>query len=46
MSLYGLERARELAAESHRDAVAALGDASGETASLHQIADFIFTRTS
>ena len=46
VSLYGLERARELAVESHRDAVGALDAADGDTASLHQIADFIFTRTS
>ncbi len=46
VSLYGLERARELAVESHAAAVASLAEASGETASLHQIADFIFTRTS
>jgi geranylgeranyl diphosphate synthase type II len=46
VSLYGLERARELAAESHRDALAALGGARGETGTLRQIADFIFTRTS
>jgi geranylgeranyl diphosphate synthase type II len=46
VSLYGLERARELAVESHRDALTALEAAEGETASLHQIADFIFTRTS
>ena len=46
VSLYGLERARDLAVESHRDAVAALEGASGEVETLHQIADFIFTRTS
>ena len=46
VSLYGLERARELAAESHRDALIALEAAAGETASLRRIADFIFTRTS
>ncbi len=46
VSLYGLERARELAVESHRDALTALEAADGETASLHRIADFIFTRTS
>jgi geranylgeranyl diphosphate synthase type II len=46
VSLYGLDRARELAAKSHREALAALGGASGETGTLRQIADFIFTRTS
>ncbi len=46
VSLYGLERARELAFQSHRDALAALEGAGGEVGALHQIADFIFTRTS
>jgi geranylgeranyl diphosphate synthase type II len=46
VSLYGLDRARELAAESHREALAALSGASGEAGTLRQIADFIFTRTS
>ncbi len=46
VSLFGLERARELAVESHAEAVAALDDAAGEADSLRQIADFIFTRQS
>lgn len=46
VSLFGLDRARGLAAESHRDALAALAGATGETATLREIADFIFTRTS
>jgi len=46
VSLYGLERARELAAESHRRALDALTGASGDTGSLHRIADFIVTRSS
>jgi geranylgeranyl diphosphate synthase, type II len=44
VSLFGLERARELAAESHGKAVAALAEARGETGDLRRIADYIFTR--
>jgi geranylgeranyl diphosphate synthase type II len=44
VSLFGLEQARELAAESHAKATAALGEAGGETGDLRQIADYIFTR--
>jgi geranylgeranyl diphosphate synthase type II len=44
VSLFGLERARELAAESHAQALAALGDAVGDTDDLKGIADYIFTR--
>jgi len=44
VSLFGLDRARELAAESHAKATAALAEASGETDDLKQIADYIFTR--
>jgi geranylgeranyl diphosphate synthase, type II len=44
VSLFGLERARELAAESHAKATAALAEASGETDDLRGIADYIFTR--
>jgi len=44
VSLYGLERARELAKESHEKAVSALAAADGDTTDLHRIADFIFTR--
>ncbi|GIK77392.1 MAG: farnesyl-diphosphate synthase [Actinomycetes bacterium] len=46
VSLHGVDRARELAAESHRAALAALAEAAGETDTLRRIADFIFTRTS
>ena len=46
VSLYGLERARELAAESHRKALSSLERADGQVTALHQIADFIYTRTS
>jgi geranylgeranyl diphosphate synthase type II len=44
VSLFGLERARELAAESHAQASAALAEAKGETGDLKGIADYIFTR--
>ncbi|HET8639480.1 MAG TPA: farnesyl diphosphate synthase [Solirubrobacterales bacterium] len=43
-SLFGLDRARELAAESHRKALAALAEAGGETGDLRRIADYVFTR--
>ncbi len=47
VSEFGLARARELAAESHRNARAALAQAApGGAAELEQIADFIVTRTS
>jgi geranylgeranyl diphosphate synthase, type II len=47
VSEFGLERARELAAQSHRSARAALEQAApGGAAELEQIADFIATRTS
>jgi geranylgeranyl diphosphate synthase type II len=49
VSEFGLEKARELAAESHRKARAALGEASAAgdgTQELEQITDFIVTRTS
>jgi geranylgeranyl diphosphate synthase, type II len=47
VSAFGLERARGLAAESHRDVRAALAQACpGGAAELEQIADFIATRTS
>jgi geranylgeranyl diphosphate synthase, type II len=51
VSEFGIERARELAAESHATArralaeVAAAGDPAG-TAELQSITDFIYTRTS
>ncbi len=44
VSLFGLERARELAAESHLKAAAALSEAAGETEDLRRVADYIFTR--
>jgi geranylgeranyl diphosphate synthase, type II len=44
VSLFGLERARELAAESHAKATTALAEADGETDDLRGIADYIFTR--
>jgi geranylgeranyl diphosphate synthase type II len=44
VSLFGLERARELAAESHAKATGALAEAAGETGDLRGIADYIFTR--
>ena len=44
VSLFGLERARGLAAESHEKATGALAEAGGETGDLRQIADYIFTR--
>jgi geranylgeranyl diphosphate synthase type II len=54
VSEFGVDRARELAAESHRTARSALAEAAaavaGEngasTAELERIADFIYTRTS
>lgn len=57
VSEFGIERARELAAESHRTAGEALAQAalavagesavgSATTVELEQIADFIYTRTS
>jgi geranylgeranyl diphosphate synthase type II len=44
VSLFGLERARELAAESHEKACAALAEAGGDTDDLRRVADYIFTR--
>jgi len=44
VSLFGLERARELAAESHAKATGALAEASGDKEDLMQMADYIFTR--
>jgi geranylgeranyl diphosphate synthase, type II len=52
VSEFGIDRARELAAESHRTARAALAAAGAgisrpnATAELEQITDFIYTRTS
>jgi geranylgeranyl diphosphate synthase type II len=44
VSVFGLERARELAGESHAKARAALAQAEGTTGTLEQIADYILTR--
>jgi geranylgeranyl diphosphate synthase type II len=44
VSLFGLERARELAFESHAKACAALDEAGGDTGDLRRVADYIFTR--
>ncbi len=44
VSLFGVDRARELAGESHAKATGALAEASGETDDLRRIADYIFTR--
>jgi len=44
VSVFGLERARELARESHADARALLGRAGGSTGRLEGIADYILTR--
>jgi geranylgeranyl diphosphate synthase, type II len=46
VSLFGLERARELAAQSHAKAIEALAEARGETEDLRRVADYIFTRNS
>ena len=46
VSQYGLDGARDLAAESHRNARAALAQAApGGAEELEQITDFIATRT-
>ena len=44
VSVFGLERARELARGSHAKARAALDQASGETDTLGRIADYVLTR--
>jgi len=44
VSLFGLDRARELAGESHAKATAALAEAEGDAGDLKGIADYIFTR--
>src|SRR3954471_5186972 len=45
VSLFGLDRARELAAESHAKATAALSEAEGsDLDGLERVADYIFTR--
>jgi geranylgeranyl diphosphate synthase type II len=45
VSVYGLERARELARESHAKAREALAGAEANTMTLGQIADYILTRS-
>jgi len=44
VSVFGLDRARELAAESHGNARAALSEAQGRTGALEQITDYILNR--
>ena len=44
VSVFGLDRARELSAESHAKARAALAEADGHTDKLERIADYILTR--
>jgi geranylgeranyl diphosphate synthase type II len=44
VSLFGLDRARELASESHGKATAALAEAAGNTEDLRRVADYIYTR--
>lgn len=44
VSLYGLEEARSLAAESHEQALDALAGAGGETRDLKRIAEYIYSR--
>ena len=44
VSVFGLERARELAVESHARARAALAEAGGDTAKLGRVTDYILRR--
>jgi geranylgeranyl diphosphate synthase type II len=46
VSLFGLEEARKLAAESHDKAHDALAAVNGDPQDLSQITDFIYTRQS
>jgi geranylgeranyl diphosphate synthase type II len=46
VSVHGLDRARDLAAESHRNARAALAESGFETETLDRITDYILTRSS
>ena len=46
VSLFGLDEARKLAAESHRKAHEALAAVDGDPRDLSQITDFIYTRQS
>jgi geranylgeranyl diphosphate synthase, type II len=45
VSVYGLDKARDLARESHASARGALEQAEGNTARLARVADYILTRT-
>jgi geranylgeranyl diphosphate synthase, type II len=45
VSVFGLERARELARDSHTAARGALAEADGRTERLAQIADYVLTRS-
>ena len=45
VSEYGIERAQELARESHAKARTALAEASGRTERLGGIADYVLTRS-
>ncbi|MGI8846281.1 MAG: polyprenyl synthetase family protein [Thermoleophilaceae bacterium] len=44
VTVYGLDRARELARESHSEAVSALAGSQGDTETLKRVADHILTR--
>jgi geranylgeranyl diphosphate synthase, type II len=44
VSLFGLDRARRLAAEAHARSVSSLAEAKGRTEDLRAVADYIFTR--
>ena len=44
VSVFGLDRARELALEAHGKARTALSEADGRTATLEQVSDYILTR--
>ncbi len=44
VSAFGLERAKELAAESHRNAQTALAETNAQSDDLTRITDFIYTR--
>jgi geranylgeranyl diphosphate synthase, type II len=46
VSVYGLDKARDLAADSHRKARSALADAGARTETLELITDYILTRPS
>ncbi|HYI36643.1 MAG TPA: farnesyl diphosphate synthase [Thermoleophilaceae bacterium] len=44
VTVFGLDRARELARESHSEARAALAESAGDTETLERVADHILTR--